>query len=395
MSDGRIIMLLSLPDKPITGGEIYNSKLYNYLQRNFPLVENISWEPKPHRSKLQFLVNSIIQNLSFLKILKDINGKTVIIEDISGCESLFLFNLLTTYLRRVLGKDVFLMPVVTHTYAPLIDNGIKRQIRSLQEWIFINSSDAIIVISEFTKVTVESILSGHKDIIIAYPGLNVSPQNNDSQNNDSLNNPDLNKPSSHGDTGIVKDPLSIHLLFVGYVIPRKGVDVLIKSLEILIKTYGFENVILHIAGDLERDPVFSKEIKDYCCSVGLEKNVWIYGRVSDKKLDELYNLSDIFVFPSLWEGFGMVLIEAMHNRLPIVTTDAGAIPYLVKDGINGFVVPAGDAKRLAQAMHKLIESPELRRQIGENNYQLASKFTWDESFTGIKAFLDREFANEK
>jgi len=91
----------------------------------------------------------------------------------------------------------------------------------------------------------------------------------------------------------------------------------------------------------------------------------------------------------------MVLIEAMHNRLPIVTTDAGAIPYLVKDGINGFVVPAGDAKRLAQAMHKLIESPELRRQIGENNYQLASKFTWDESFTGIKAFLDREFANEK
>lgn len=390
MSDGRIIMLLNLPEKPITGGEIYNSKLYSYLQRNYPSVENISWEPKPHRSKPQFLVNSIIQNLSFMKILKNVNSKTVIIEDISGCESLFLFNLLTTYFRRILGKDIFLMPVVTHTYAPLIENGVKRQIRSLEEWIFINYSDAIIVISEFTKITVERILSGHKDIIIAYPGLNVSPQNEDS-----LNNSSLDKPSSHGNIGIVKDPLSIHLLFVGYVIPRKGVDILIKSLEILIKTYGFHNIILHIVGDLERDPVFSKEIKDYCCFAGLEKNVRIYGRISDAKLNELYNISDIFVFPSLWEGFGMVLIEAMHNQLPIVTTDAGAIPYLVKDGINGFLVPAGDAKRLARAMQKLIESPDLRRQIGENNYQLASKFTWDESFTSIKAFLDKEFADKK
>jgi glycosyltransferase involved in cell wall biosynthesis len=388
MSDNRIIMLLKLPNKPITGGEIYMSKLYNYLQRSFSSVDNISWEPKHHRSKLQFLVNSIIQNLSFLKILKEINGKTVIIEDISDCESLFIFNLLTRYFRRILSKDVFLMPIVTHTYAPLIDNGIKRQLRSFQEWIFINSSDAIIVISEFTKATVESILLGHKDIIVAYPGLNISYQNDNS-----LQEPDLNTVSYHSNTGVEKDSLNVHLLFVGYITPRKGIDILIKSLEILIKNYGFNNIILHIAGDLERDPVFSRKIRDYCYSAGLEKNVRIYGRVSENKLYELYTLSDIFVFPSLWEGFGMVLIEAMHYRLPIVTTDAGAIPYLVKNGINGFLVPAGDAKQLAQATRKLIESSDLRRQIGENNYRLASKFTWDESFTKIKPFLDDIFEN--
>jgi glycosyltransferase involved in cell wall biosynthesis len=379
-------MLLKLPNKPITGGEIYISRLYDYLQRSFKSVENVSWEPKHHHSKLQFLINSIIQNLSLLKILKGVNGKIVIIEDISDCESLFIFNLLTRYLRLILSKDVFLMPIVTHTYAPLIDNDLKRQLRAFQEWIFINSSDAIIVISEFTKATVESILVGHRDVIVAYPGLNISRQNGKS-----IQESDLKTVSYHGNTGIEKDSPNVHLLFVGYVTPRKGIDILIKSLEILIKNYGFNDIILHIAGDLERDPIFSKKIKDYCNSAGLEKNVRIYGRVSENELYELYTSSDIFVFPSLREGFGMVLIEAMHYGLPIVTTDAGAIPYLVKNGINGFLVPAGDAEQLAQATRKLIESSDLRRQISENNCQLASKFTWEASFTKIKPYLDNVF----
>lgn len=371
MSDDRIIMLLSLPDKPITGGEIYNSKLYDYLQRSFPSVENISWEPKPHHSKLQFILNSIIQNLSFLKILKDVNCKTAIIEDISACESLFLFNLLTRCFRRILGKEVFLMPIVHHTYAPLINNGIKKRLRSIQERIFINSSDAVIVNSEFTRMTVESLIAGHKDIIVAYPGLNIS----------FLNNPDL---------GTKKDPHNIHLLFVGYVTPRKGVDTLIKSLEILIKNYGIDNIILHIAGDLDRDPIFSKNIRDYCRSASLEKNVRIYGRVSEDKLEELFALSDIFVFPSLWEGFGMVLIEAMYHKLPIITTDAGAIPYLVKDGQNGIVIPPGDPENLAASIKRLIDSPDLRRKFAESNYMLAKMFDWNKSFSRIECYLREE-----
>lgn len=382
MSDSKIIMLIRLPDKAITGGEIYISKLNSSLHKDFPSVENISWEPKPHSSMLQFLVSSIMQNLSFLKILKDINSKTVIIEDISACESQFLFNLLTRCGRRFLGKDVILMPVVTHTYAPLINNKIKRQIRSIQERIFINSSDAIIVISEFTRATVEAITFGRKDIVIAYPGLNIP-----SKSEDSLNNPGRNVAGSHIYGASKNDPSEFHMLFVGYVVPRKGVDTLIKSIEILIKNYNYNNIILHIAGDLDRDPAYSKRIKGYCLSAGLENNVRIHGRVSDDQLKDLYNLSDVFVFPSLWEGFGMVLIEAMYYKLPIVATDVGAIPYLIKDGQNGILIPPNDPERLASSIKKLIESPDLRRTFAEHNYMVAKKFNWDTTFSGVESYL--------
>ena len=102
-------------------------------------------------------------------------------------------------------------------------------------------------------------------------------------------------------------------------------------------------------------------------------------------------MADIFVFPSLWEGFGMVLIEAMYNRLPIVATNAGAIPYLVKDGENGILVPVKDPEQLAKSIKKLIESPELRRSFAKSNYQLAIQFNWNKSFSKIESFLDKSF----
>jgi glycosyltransferase involved in cell wall biosynthesis len=384
MSDYQILMLMDLPARPVTGGEIYNYKIYEYLKAGSSKVEKVPTPIRPHRSKLEFFLNSIRQNLSMLGVLREINGKTIIFEDISSSSDLFIFNLIVRHSRGLLGKKIRIVPIVHQVYAPLAEKGIKRSIKSLEESIFLNSSDRIIVNSEFTKRSVQSLLRGEKDMVIAYPGLNVFSDDKDSKDSKDGKGRQTSKDTS-------KDPENLRLLFVGYITPRKGVDTLVESFKILVKDYGIDNLVLDVVGDASRSPDLLAGMERYCQDAGIQDKVKFHGRVSEERLEELYSLADIFVFPSIWEGFGMVLIEAMHNRLPIVTTNAGAIPFLVKDGVNGFLVPVKDAEKLAHATRKLIESPQLRREIGETNYKVADQFRWVESLSKIKKFLDEAF----
>jgi glycosyltransferase involved in cell wall biosynthesis len=334
-------------------------------------VENITWQTKPHNTKLQFFLNSLKQNLSLWKLLKLLEGRTIIIEDISTSSDLFFFNLMTMLTRQLLGKEVRVIPVVTHLYAPLAKGRLNKWLKLYEERIFLNCADGIIVISEFTKRSVESLMCHSTDMVVAYPGLNVSSTRKAGER--------------------VKDKENLHLLFVGYITSRKGVDTLIDSFRVLVMDYSIHNLILDLVGDTTRDPSFFREISHSCETAGIRDKVRIHGRVAPDELEKLYAMADIFVFPSLWEGFGMVLIEAMYNRLPIVATNAGAIPFLVKDGQNGILVPVKDSEKLAKSIKKLIESPELRRSFGESNYRLALQFNWNKSFSDIESFLDKSF----
>ncbi|MBN1236235.1 MAG: glycosyltransferase family 4 protein [Methanotrichaceae archaeon] len=345
--------------------------MYDYLRSRYINVVNITWQTKPHNTKLQFFLNSVEQNLSLLKLLRQLEGRTIIIEDISSSSDLFLFNLIAKYAKRILGKEIRIMPIVHHVYAPLKKGKLEKRLKFNEERIFLNSADGIIVSSEFTKSSVESLINHPMDIVLAYPGLNVSSTRKTYEN--------------------VKDRENLHLLFVGYITPRKGVDTLIDSFRILVMDYGIHNLILDLVGDTTRDPSFFREILRNCEAIGIMEKVRIHGRVASDELEKLYAMADAFVFPSLWEGFGMVLIEAMYNCLPIVATNAGAIPFLVKDGQNGILVPVKDSEKLAKSIKKLIESPELRRSFGGSNYQLALEFNWDKSFLKIESFIDKSF----
>ena len=90
----------------------------------------------------------------------------------------------------------------------------------------------------------------------------------------------------------------------------------------------------------------------------------------------------------------MVLAEAASFGMPIVTTNAGAIPYLIKDGVNGLLVPPGDAKVLAEAIEDLARSPDLRAKFSEANRKLAEEFQWERSLSKIAAFLQGRPTNE-
>jgi len=89
-----------------------------------------------------------------------------------------------------------------------------------------------------------------------------------------------------------------------------------------------------------------------------------------------YRRHDLLVFPSTYEGFGLVVLEAMSQGLPVIATPVGCVPDLIRDGDNGLVVPARDANALARAVRRLMDAPEERQRIGGNGAVTVSSMTW-------------------
>jgi glycosyltransferase involved in cell wall biosynthesis len=97
----------------------------------------------------------------------------------------------------------------------------------------------------------------------------------------------------------------------------------------------------------------------------LTGHVIFAGRAPDRELHAWYEAADLFVHPTLYEGSSLVTLEAMAHRRPCVVTDAGGLPDKVKNGINGWIVPAGDPAALAAAISGALEDPGRLAQMGE------------------------------
>ena len=109
---------------------------------------------------------------------------------------------------------------------------------------------------------------------------------------------------------------------------------------------------------------------------GLNEVVIYHGKKYGREKEEAFEQSDVFVFPTYNETFGLVLLEAMAHRKPIVSTNEGGVPDVVKDGENGLIAERKDAVSLAQCIGKLLDSEDLRQRMGEDGYRkLMSQFT--------------------
>jgi glycosyltransferase involved in cell wall biosynthesis len=97
-------------------------------------------------------------------------------------------------------------------------------------------------------------------------------------------------------------------------------------------------------------------------ALGLDGSLLLLGRVEPR---DWLARADVFAHTSRWEGFGIVLLEAMHSGLPIVATNVSAIPEIVADGVTGYLAPPGDAGAIAQRLSQLLADPVLRQSLGE------------------------------
>ncbi len=118
--------------------------------------------------------------------------------------------------------------------------------------------------------------------------------------------------------------------------------------------------------------VLDQELKNQVRQLGLAETVIFTGYRSDTV--ELLNAMDIFVHPSLWEGFGLSVLEAMNMGKPVVATRVSALPELIHDGETGFLVPPHDVPALANVLVRLADNPALRAQMGASGQQQCRTF---------------------
>lgn len=109
----------------------------------------------------------------------------------------------------------------------------------------------------------------------------------------------------------------------------------------------------------------------------LEERVTFVGKVSNGEVPKYMVASDVFVLPSLSEGFPLVTLEAMASGLPIVATKVGGLPEIVKDGDNGFLIEPKNPEQIAEKVLSLLVDEELREKISRNNQEKAKHYSWE------------------
>ena len=166
------------------------------------------------------------------------------------------------------------------------------------------------------------------------------------------------------------NPHKKDILFVGNVTLQKGFPTLIQAFNLL----NLVNVKLHVVG------IYSKPFVSFLknCALSFE-NILLHGPLDTNRLKKLYEATDVFVLPSIHDGWGMVVNEAMsHGCIPIVSTGAGASDQ-IEHGINGYVFEAGDAVKLADCILKALDNKELRSSMILNmNTSPYFNRTWDD-----------------
>ncbi|MCK5588165.1 MAG: glycosyltransferase family 4 protein [Candidatus Lokiarchaeota archaeon] len=161
------------------------------------------------------------------------------------------------------------------------------------------------------------------------------------------------------------------ILTVQRLSTRKGVDYFLKSARIILR--AFPSTKFLIIGDGPQ----RRFLENLARELKINKSVRFLGSIPHTSLPKFYNAADIFAFHTLYEGLGIVLLEAMASGLPIVTTIAGGTQDLIKNNWNGLLVRPKDPIAFAEAVLKLLRDKTLADKFAQKNRILAERsFSW-------------------
>jgi glycosyltransferase involved in cell wall biosynthesis len=221
----------------------------------------------------------------------------------------------------------------------------------------IKSADAVLCLSESDRrYIVEKFKVPEKNILRVFPGASATFRHSANA-----------RSYSH-----VKS-----LLFAGTWIERKGIRELITAFESLARSYTQLELTVLGAGMPE------DEIKS-CFSADLHSRIFVRTAANDHQTSDYFYRADIFLLPSLFEGTPLTLIEGMMTGIPIVATSVCGIKDVIDDGANGLLVPPRSPSSLINAVQRLLQSQDLRRELGSRAFTNASqKYTWDRVSTPV------------
>ena len=157
------------------------------------------------------------------------------------------------------------------------------------------------------------------------------------------------------------------VLFVGRLTWNKGIEYLIDAMRDIRGRVGNSRLVICGRGRLEQ------ELKERVRASGMEGGVSFLGLVKDEVLPSYYACSDVVVAPSIFEPFGVVPIEAMSMRKPVIACNVGGMPEAVDDGETGLLVQPRDPGAIARAVISLRDDPEMARRLGSNGRRLVEE----------------------
>ena len=331
-----------------TGGSIYNLHLVRHFEQHEFRVEVVSIPDLPYVAGLAMGI--ILSPWLLLKTL--LLKPDVVIEDAWAHPPLILFNLLTARSRLVL---------IVHTIRWHDPISAAKLIGSKFEGTALRSARLIIAVSGFVKREVERLTGSSIPIVVARPGSGGACQNALGE----LPKNDEGLFIRSGKANEKEKPL--RLLFAGSCIQQKGLEEMIEAMA-LVRDLP---LLLDLAGRWDIESRFNRNLLKLIDSLDLKERVAFHGLVGSQTLARLYTSADIFVFPSRYEGYGIVLAEAMKAGLPIIVANNGPVAEIVTNNENALIVPTRDPNALAGAIRKLAEDSEMRERFGRRSRDLA------------------------
>lgn len=169
------------------------------------------------------------------------------------------------------------------------------------------------------------------------------------------------------------------LLYVGPLSERKGLKYLIKSMPGIVENNKNTGLVIVGGGD-------NSDLLELSNSLGIQDNIQFEGFVPDDELPEYYRAANIFVFPSLLEGFGMVLLEAMASGLPVIATNGSAIPEVVGDA--AVLVPPKDPAAITESVNYVLKNSIRSEMKDDSLKRVESRFTWKNATKKLASVYD-------
>jgi len=339
----NVIMIISNDKESKCGGDIYFYELIKYFRKKDSRLVVIGFNRISNKVKW----SRVVCNLWFFFVTAKYKN-AIIIQEAYFKNYLVICNILTRIFTRakvvIFFQELRRFPV----------SGFRRICSKMILRIFLKTADIVIGNSEYLKREVVS--EGYpEDRVFSIP-------------------PSYQKLTSPADDKKNKNNEQISLLCVGNYREIKGQKYLIEAMRII----NNPQVVLYLVGSPDRDYPYYLNLKDQIREYDIERQVFFTGWLQGEELARMYLSADIFVLPSLYEAFGMVLLEAMSYKLPVVASNIGGIPEIIKDGENGFLSPPSDPVSLASVLQKFIKSKELRIEMGKRGNEMVWSFpSWE------------------
>ena len=162
------------------------------------------------------------------------------------------------------------------------------------------------------------------------------------------------------------------VLFVGRLEPLKGVDILLRAVAQLERADTTKTVI--VGGD-QADAEMAR-LRALCSDLGIAERVSFLGRMAQQELPLYYSAADVSVIPSYYESFGLVALESMACGTPVIASRVGGLPTIVKDGLNGYLVPWRCPEPFADGLDVLLGNAAIRQAMSDASRQTALSMSW-------------------